>query len=84
MQSATMQAVSFCGALMILIGYVGQQAKWIHPRSVLFNLLNAAGSGILFYFAFRPFQLGFAVMEGSWVVVSLWALVSMKRHSRDA
>ena len=84
MQSATMQAVSFCGALMILVGYVGQQSKRIDARGLAYNLLNAAGSGILFYFAFRPFQLGFAVMEGSWVLVSLWALFANGRNSRDA
>lgn len=84
MQSVAMQAVSFCGALMILIAYVGQQSKRIDARRLPYNLLNVAGSGILLYFAFRPFQLGFAVMEGSWVLVSLWAMFANGRNSRDA
>lgn len=84
MQSAIMQAISFCGALMILISYVGQQAKWMNARGALYNLLNAAGSGILFYFAIRPFQLGFAVMEGSWVAVSLWGLAASRRGASPA
>ena len=68
------QVLSFAGALMILIAYGGHQLGWMNPRSAAYNILNAIGSGILGYIAFRPFQLGFVVLECTWVLISIWAL----------
>jgi len=59
---------------MILIAYAGHQIGWMNPKSAAYNILNAAGSGILGYIAFKPFQLGFVVLECTWVVISIWAL----------
>ncbi|MGH9513680.1 MAG: CBU_0592 family membrane protein [Terriglobales bacterium] len=69
------QAFSFAGALLVLIGYIGHQLKWMDSRKFSYNALNAAGSGILAYIAFSPFQLGFVVMEVTWVAVSVYALL---------
>jgi len=77
----TLQIVSFCGAMMILVAYVGHQLKRMDSRSALYNLLNAAGSAILVYVALRPFQAGFVVLEGVWTLVSLWALFAARRPS---
>ena len=68
------QVLSFAWALMILIAYGGHQLGWMNPRSAAYNILNAIGSGILGYIAFRPFQLGFVVLECTWVLISIWAL----------
>jgi hypothetical protein len=73
--SAARQAVSFLGAMLILIGYAGHQMKWMDARKATYNFLNAIGSGVLAYIAFRPFQLGFVVMEVSWVLLSIYALL---------
>jgi hypothetical protein len=69
------QASSFAGAMLILTGYAGHQLKWMDARGATYNVLNAAGSGILAYIAFRPFQLGFVVMEVAWVLLSIYALL---------
>ena len=69
------QIFSFAGALMILIAYTGHQLGWMNPRSALYNILNAAGSAILFYMALHPFQVGFIVLESVWTLISLWALM---------
>lgn len=69
------QMASFLGALLILVAYAGHQLKWMDPRKVTYNLLNAAGSGILAYIAFHPFQIGFVVLEVTWTVISLWVLL---------
>ena len=66
---------------MILVAYLGHQLKFMDPRSKLYNILNAFGSGILGYVALRPFQLGFVVLEGAWVAVSIWALFAVRRGS---
>ena len=69
------QLVSFLGAVLILIAYAGRQMSWINARSATYNILNAAGSAILFWIALHPFQIGFIVLEGVWTLISLWALV---------
>ena len=69
------QAISFAAAMMILVAYVGQQMKWMDPRSALYNLLNIVGSAILAYIALFPFKLGFVVLEGTWVLISIYAMI---------
>jgi hypothetical protein len=76
--SLTRQAFSFVGALLILIAYGGHQLNWMDARKATYNLLNAIGSAILAYIAFRPFQLGFVVMEVAWVIISLRGLVRLR------
>jgi len=71
----TRQLISFLGALLILIAYVGHQMAWINSRHPTYNILNAAGSAILFWIALHPFQIGFLFLEGVWTLVSLVALV---------
>lgn len=68
------QSVSFAGAILILIAYVGHQMKWMNPRSSTYNLLNLVGSAILAYLAFSPFQVGFVVLESTWALISLYAM----------
>jgi hypothetical protein len=77
--SLGIQLFSFLGALLILIAYVGHQMHWMNSEGALYNILNAVGSAILGWVAFRPFQLGFVVLEGAWVMVSLYALFRGRR-----
>ena len=72
--SLARQIISFAGALLILVAYGGHQMKWIDARKPPYNILNAVGSAILAYIAFRPFQIGFVVLEVSWAVLSVYAL----------
>ena len=83
MPSLAMQLLSFCGAILILVAYVGHQARRMDPRSALYNFLNAAGSAILVYVALRPLQVGFVVLEGVWTLVSLWALLAPRRPAGE-
>ena len=76
------QAVSFVGALLILVAYAGHQLRWMDARKPAYNLMNAAGSAILTYIAFHPFQLGFVVLEMTWVLISVWALLRPARRER--
>lgn len=74
------QAFSFVGAMLILAAYFAQQMKWMSPQSATYNLLNIVGSGILCYIAFFPFKLGFVVLEGLWVLISIYAIVRNRRE----
>ena len=70
------QLLSSLGAALILVAYIGHQIKWkpMDSLRVPYNLLNTAGGAILAYIALRPLQVGFAVMESTWTVVSVMAL----------
>jgi hypothetical protein len=78
--SLATQLTSFLGAALILIAYIGHQARWMSAGRVWYNLLNVAGAAILAWVAFRPLQVGFAIMETTWTIVSLWALVKVMRE----
>lgn len=73
------QAASFVGALLILVGYAGQQFNWMDPRKFWYNALNGVGSAILAYIAFYPFQIGFVLLEVSWTLISIYALLRIWR-----
>jgi hypothetical protein len=66
------QIISFIGALLILIAYIGHQAQKMNPRGVFYNCLNVIGSGLLGWMALSPFQIGFVILEFAWVLVSLY------------
>ncbi len=70
------QALSFAGALLILLGYAGAQFGFLNSRRPVYNVVNAAGSLILGFIALRPFQLGFVVLEFTWAAISIWALLA--------
>jgi hypothetical protein len=66
------QLISFLGALLILIAYIGHQLHKMNSRGTMYNWLNAIGSAILGWMALHPFQLGFVVLEFVWVAVSMY------------
>jgi hypothetical protein len=78
------QIASLAGAVLILIAYIGHQFHWIDSARPLYNILNAVGSGILAWLAFRPFQFGFFVLETVWALVSIYALAKTMRASSQA
>lgn len=80
--SLATQITSFVGAMLILIAYIGHQARWMDARRAPYNLLNAAGAAILAWIALRPLQVGFAIMEVTWTLVSLFALARAFRSGQ--
>lgn len=79
------QVLSSIGAVLILIAYIGHQMKWMSSDRPLYNLLNTFGAAILAYVAFEPLQVGFVVLEGTWTVVSIYALYkTLSRRTQAA
>lgn len=77
------QLFQLCGALLILIAYVGHQMKWINAAKPLYNVMNAIGSGILGFYAIWPrFQAGFVVLEVAWTGISIYAFARAVRAER--
>jgi hypothetical protein len=75
------QSASFVGAMLILVAYAGHQMGWMNPRRAAYNILNAIGSAILGYIAFHPFQVGFVILEVTWTLISIYALLRQQAQA---
>lgn len=68
------QLFQLCGALLILVAYVGHQLKWMNAAKPSYSIMNAVGSGILGFYAIWPrVQAGFVVLEVAWTGISIYA-----------
>ena len=70
-----LQIVSLLGAMLLLVAYACHQNGAMDSRKPMYNILNAIGSACLGYVAFFPFKIGFVILEGAWVAISIWALL---------
>ncbi len=78
--SYTTQIISFVGAMLILLGYVGHQLRWLDPSRPFYNAVNVVGAAILGWVALRPLQVGFAILEIIWTITSLVAFIRAVRR----
>ena len=65
------QVVQIVGALMVLAAFALAQFQVLDQRSLVYLLLNLAGSAILAVLALIDRQWGFLLLEAVWAVVSL-------------
>jgi hypothetical protein len=68
--------------VLVLAAYGAAQVRLLHPRSLVYGLLNLAGSAILAWLALASQQWGFLLLEGAWALISLWAALVRLRASR--
>jgi hypothetical protein len=74
------QPVQIAGAVAILAAFVLAQAGVLPLRSVLYLVLNLAGSAVLTVDAYFERQWGFVLLEGVWAIVSAWGLITRLRE----
>ena len=72
------QLLQICGALLILVAYVLLQMGLMKARSISFGLLNLVGASLLAWEAWRTWQLGFLILEGTWALVSAFTLIKFR------
>ncbi|MFF1820466.1 hypothetical protein ACFVWG_24390 [Kribbella sp. NPDC058245] len=66
------------GALIILIAFAAAQAGRLRQRTLTYQLLNFLGSGLLAAIALQESSWGFLLLEGSWAVISLIGLLTLR------
>jgi len=75
-----LQVISVFGALAILGAYAANLLGWLGPANLSYSVANLIGSGILTFIAIVDQQLGFILLEGVWVLVSLWGMIRVLRR----
>ncbi|HET7518377.1 MAG TPA: hypothetical protein VFN05_11905 [Actinomycetes bacterium] len=70
-------ALEIAGAVLILAGYTLGQLRVLDQHSVLYLVLNLAGSFVLAVIAWVDERWGFLLLEGVWSIVSAISLVNV-------
>ena len=73
------QAISIAGAVLILVAYAAHQLKRMGTDTVKYQMLNLIGGFFLCLTAIETRQYGFIMLEGSWTLLSAWALWKVMR-----
>lgn len=69
------------GVLMILVAYFLNIFKWIDSESILFYILNILGAALACTASWLIHYWPFVILEGTWTLVSLVALVKSLKNS---
>jgi hypothetical protein len=79
------QIISIAAAMMILSAYAANHLKWFDRDNLIYIILNLVGSAILAIIAARSPQagIGLVVVEGSWSIISLVALVRVLTRGEE-
>jgi hypothetical protein len=78
-----LDVLEIVGAVTILIAFAAAQARKLDQRTVTYQLLNLLGSGVLAVIAAVQSSWGFLLLEGSWAVISLIGLLTLKKQPAD-
>lgn len=70
-----LQVISFVGALLILGAYFSYQRGWLGREHRLYSLMNFAGGALLAWVAIVDQRWGFVLLEGTWALLSIPALI---------
>jgi hypothetical protein len=75
-------ALELAGAISILAAFTLGQLRRLDQHSLIYLLLNLAGSAVLAVIAFAEERWGFLLLEGVWSIVSAASLIGVLRARR--
>ena len=70
------------GVALILLAYLLLQLRRIDPAGLAFSALNAVGAALVLLSLYYDFNLPAAVIEGAWLLISLYGLGQVWLRSR--
>ena len=74
-----LQLISVLGALAILGAYGASQFGLVDTAKLSYQVANFLGSAVLTIVAVIAWQPGFILLEGAWVLMSLWGIATILR-----
>lgn len=82
MQLSVNDYIGFAGVLILLIAFLLNLAGKLSKDGLVYALLNVIGAGLACLASVLIHYLPFVILEGTWTLVSLFALVKflMRRH----
>lgn len=69
------QVIAFLASVIVLGAYALLQTGKLSNEGRMFNFLNFIATGTLASIAWLEHQWGFLFLEGTWAVVSIYALI---------
>ncbi|MEV1286961.1 hypothetical protein [Micromonospora sp. NPDC049679] len=72
--------IEIIGALFVLAAFAATQLRRMDPHATSYLVLNVIGAGTLAGIAVTQRSWGFLLLEGTWAIVSLVALISPARR----
>lgn len=79
---STPDLIATIGVSLLLIGFLLQIMKIINAQSSVFSVLNLVGAGMAGISAYMISFVPFVILEGVWVIVSIFNLVqNLKQHN---
>jgi hypothetical protein len=75
--------LELAGAMSILAAFTLGQLRLLDQHSLVYLVLNLAGSAVLAVIAFVEERWGFLLLEGTWSIVSAVSLVGILRRGQE-
>lgn len=76
MQLSVNDYIGFTGVFILLVAYLLNLAGKLSKNSLLYILLNLFGAGMACIASYLIHYIPFVILEGTWTVVSLGALIN--------
>ena len=73
--------IGFAGVLILLVAFLLNLSGKLSKDALTYILLNTIGAGLASLASYLIHYLPFVILEGSWTLVSLYALIRYWRKS---
>ncbi|HPF45285.1 MAG: hypothetical protein KDF58_04445 [Alphaproteobacteria bacterium] len=67
--------IGLIGVLLILVAYALIQLDRVDVKHISYSVMNAVGAGLILISLSIDFNLSAAVIEGAWLVISLFGII---------